>query len=217
MERTRTSIASAIIISIVLAIMLAGTASSAEAQVFASIDIERAFNDYEKKQKLDADIMAELKSLQSRLELRQTNELLSNTEVDELAALKAKDKPTEADKKRIADIEATSMAREKELQDLRQKTTPTDAEKTRLAALQDQIKQTDTELKAAAKQADTDWQKKRYELSKQVMDDVQAQVAAVAKAKGITMVFNKSAGETILVVFSANDITDEVLKRLNKK
>jgi Skp family chaperone for outer membrane proteins len=217
MGRTRISIAVVAVISLILGIILVSPALSAEAQVFATIDIEKAFNDYEKKQELDKQIVADLQAVQSKLELRQTNELLSKTEVDELSTLKAKAKPSDAETKRIAEIEAASMAREKELQDLRQKTTPSEAEKTRLAALQDQIKLTDAELKEAAKLADADWQKKRYELSKQVMDDVQTQVAAVAKAKGITMVFNKSVGETILVVFSTNDITEEVIKKLNKK
>jgi len=216
MGRTRISIAVTAIIGIVLSILMAAPARSAEAQVFATLDIERAFNDYTKKQDLDKQIMTDLQGLQSKLELRKTHELLSSTEFEELATLKAKVTPTDAEKKRIEELESASTQREQELQALRQKTTPTDAEKTRMAALQDQIKQTDTELKDAAKQADADWQKRRYELSKQVMDDVQAAVATVAKSKGITMVFNKSVGETVLVIFSTNDITDEVLKKLNK-
>lgn len=217
MGRTRTSIATAFVVGIILSILALIPASSAEAQVFASVDIEKAFNDYQKKQDLDKQIMADLQSLQLKFELRQTHELLSKTEFDELAALKAKPKPTEAETKRIGDLEAASSQLEQELQALRQKTTPTDAEKTRMAALQAQIKQTETEIKDGAKQAEADWQKRRYELSKQVMDDVQAAVAAVAKQKNFSMVFNKSVGEAVLVVYSANDITEEVLKRLNKK
>ncbi len=217
MGRTRTSIATAVAIGIILSILTVGPVFSAEPQVFASIDIERAFNDYQKKQDLDKQIMADLQALQAKFELRQTHQLLSKTEFDELAGLKAKPKPTEAETKRITELEAASSQREQELQTLRQKTTPTDAEKTRMAGLQDQIKQTETEIKDGAKQADADWQKRRYELSKQVMDDVQAAVGTIAKQKGITMVFNKAAGETVLVVYSANDITDEVVNKLNKK
>ncbi len=217
MGRTHTSIAAAVAVGIILSIFMIGPAFSAEAQVFATVDVEKAFNDYQKKQELDKQIMAELQALQSKGELRKTHEILSKAEFDELAALKAKPKPTDAEKKRIEELETASTDRQKELQDLRQKTAPTEQEKSRMTALQDQLKQTDLELREWGKQADADWQKRRVELSRQVMDDVQAAVSAVAKQKGITMVFNKSAGESILVVYSSLDITDEVLKRLNKK
>ncbi len=217
MGKTRTTAALVAAVAIILSIFMVAPALAADAQVFATVDIEKAFNDYTKKQDLDKQIMTDLQGLQSKLELRKTHEMLSSAEFEELATLKAKVKPTDAEKKRTEELEGASTARAQELQTLRQKTTPTDEEKNRMAALQSQVTQTGTELKDAAKQADTDWQKKRYDLSKQVMDDVQTQVAAVAKAKGITMVFNKSVGETVLVVFSANDITDEVLKKLNKK
>lgn len=216
MGRTRISIALVAIIGIVLSILTVAPARSAEAQVFAAIDLDKAFNDYTKKQDLDKQFQSEVQGIQSKLELRQTHSLLNTTEFEELSTLKAKVKPTDAEKKRIEELETSSTQRVQELQALRQKTTPTDAEKTRMAALQDQTKQTDAELKEIARQADADLQKRRYELSKQVMDEVQAAVAAVAKSKGITMVFNKSVGETVLVVFSTNDITDEVLKKLNK-
>ncbi|MBP6962881.1 MAG: OmpH family outer membrane protein [Armatimonadetes bacterium] len=217
MPRIRTIITvAAVAFCFALGIILTGPAVSAEAQVFASVDVEKAFNDYKKKQDLDKQVMAELQQLQSKLELRQTHPLLTKAEFDELAALKAKEKPTDAEKKRIETMEAMSTQKEKDLQALRQKTTPTDEEKASMAALQEVAKQTETELRDSAKQADTEWQAKRYELSKQVMEDVQAAVAAVAKQKNITMVFNKSAGETVLVVYSSNDITADVIARLNK-
>lgn len=216
MGKTRTSMAVVAMIGIILSILTVAPARSAEAQVFAAIDLDRAFDDYTKKQDLDKQFQSEVQGIQSKLELRQTHSLLSSTEFEELATLKAKVKPTDAEKKRIEELEGASTQRVQELEALRQTTTPTDAEKTRMAALQDQIKQTDAELKEIARQADADLQTRRYELSKQVMDDVQAAVAAVAKSKGITMVFNKSVGETVLVVFSTNDITDDVLKKLNK-
>ena len=53
MGRTHTSIAAAVAVGIILSIFMIGPAFSAEAQVFATVDVEKAFNDYQKKQELE--------------------------------------------------------------------------------------------------------------------------------------------------------------------
>ncbi len=48
------------------------------------------------------------------------------------------------------------------------------------------------------------------------MGEVEAAVAAVAKQKRLDIVFNKSLGELGFIIYSSVDITEDVLKKLNK-
>lgn len=196
----------------------AAPAADAKAgQLLGTVDVEQAFNGYEKKKQLEGELMTSYEQMRQRLELRNSNKLLTAAECGQLAELKLKAKPTDADAKKIEELTNLSKQREQEFQSLQQKAAPTDAEKTRLTQLQDQIKSTDAALKDDEVKYQEELNKKRVDLSVQIMQDVNTAVAAVAKEKGLSLVFNKSAGEPGLVIYSNLDITDDVLKKLNKK
>jgi Skp family chaperone for outer membrane proteins len=206
----------------VFAVALAGgMAFAADAKatgpVFAVVDVEKAFDGSEKKQTLEKELAAYLKGIEDWFQLRSTNKLLTPEEFTQLTELRNKPKQEEADKKKIDEFLALSKQREQEFQTLQQKQGATDAEKARLKELQDQITKTDASMQEEEKKRQVEWTNKKIELSKQVMADVEAAVADVAKEKGLTMVFNKAIGEPGLVVYANIEITDEVLKKVNKK
>jgi len=202
---------------ILLGALPVGPALAADAGGFGTVDVERAFNDYEKKQQLDKDLVAFVEQLRQKFDLRQTHKLLDKEEFDQLAELKQNATPTDADTEKIRELEELSTQREKELQALQQKTGPTDEEKARLIALQDQAKKSEAELTETQKQFEKDVTKRRFDFSKEVMGEVETAVAAVAKEKELAIVFNKSFGELGFIIYSSVDITDDVLKKLNKK
>jgi len=184
---------------------------------FGSVDIQRAFNEYDKKKQLDQELQQFGDQLTQRLDLRNANKLLTPDEFKQLADLKAKPKQTDAEQKKIEELLALSKQREQEFQALQQKQDSTDADKARLKELQEQIDKTDASLKEELARYRSEVAQKTVELSKQVVQDIEAVVASIAKEKGLAMVFAKSVGEYTFVVYSNVDITDEVLKRLNKK
>lgn len=206
---------------LVLGTLACGTAFAADAKtnapVFATVDVEQAFNNYEKKKQLEAQLMSMYDQAKQKLQLRGSNKLLTDVEFTEYANLKLKPNATDAEKKRTEELAALSKQREQEFQSLQQKPNPADTDKQRLSQLQDQLTKTDQSLKDDETKYDADLNKQRIDLSTQVMGDVNTAVAAVAKDKGVTMVFNKSIGEPGFVIYSNFDITDDVLKKLNKK
>lgn len=205
---------------IVLGALACGSVFAADAkttgQVFATVDFAKAFDGYEKKQRLAQEFDSQVLQANKRLELRNANKLLTTDEFNQYAEISAKPNPTDAEKKKIDEFASLSKQREQEFQSLQQKPGPTDADKARLAQLQDTIKKADAQIKEDTDKFKTDLGKQQDDLSQKLIQEVNTAVAAVAKEKGITMVFNK-AGEPGLVVFSQLDITDDVLKKLNKK
>ena len=208
-----------IIFGLFLSALASSLALAADAKpvTFGSVDVEKAFNGCEKKTQLEQDLAGQVAQLKQWYELKSSNKLLAPEEFKQLVDLKAKPNQNEADKKNIGELLALSKQRDGAFQALQQKSNLTDAEKTQLASLQEQVRQCDSSIAEEQGKRVEELGEKRVELSKQVMQEVEAAVVAVAKEKGLAMVFAKSVGEYTFVVYSNVDITDEVLKRLNKK
>jgi Skp family chaperone for outer membrane proteins len=220
--RKSLTIIAVLVSGLVLGVLATGSAAPAAdaksvLQVFGTVDVEQAFNGYGKKKQLEQELVTYYDQAKAKLELRQGNKLLADAEFTELADLKIKPKPVEADTKRIEELTNLSKQREQEFQALQQKVSPSDAEKARLNELQAQIKKAEAALKDDETKYQDDLNKKRVELSQQVMLEVNTVVAAVAKEKGLAIVFNKSASEPSMIIYSNLDITEDVLKKLNKK
>lgn len=184
---------------------------------FGTVDIERAFNEYDQKKQLDQQLMGLAQELSTKLDLRKNNRLLTKEEYDQLVALKAKPNPTADDTKKIDQILALSKDREQQLQALQQKQNPTSEDTAQIKRFQDQINAAAASFDADNKAYEVQFGKERVELSRKVMKEIETTVADIAKQKGLAMVFNKSYGEVSLVIYSSVDVTDEVLKKLNKK
>ncbi|HEY3298149.1 MAG TPA: OmpH family outer membrane protein [Armatimonadota bacterium] len=201
-------------VALVISAAVPGFAADAKsvAPVFASVDLEKLGASYDKGKQIEDQLMGLQAALQQKLQLRNANKMLGDAEFNQLMDLKTKAAPTPDDQKKMSDLLAVSTAREKELQSLQQKPNATDAEKSRMADLQAQADQGDAGLRQDQASYADQFQKKRDELQKQATQEVDLAISSVAKDKGITLVFSKG-----VVLYSNNDITDDVLKKLNKK
>lgn len=198
---------------IFLGLAAALTMTLASAQSYGVVDFARVINEAEVAKKN----LTELEQLQQRyntlLQNLQANLLLKDDERQELyGVITSATAPTEAQQKRVQDITALSQQRAQELATLRQKPAPSETEKLAL----DQYTQMETKsreaLQGLAQQLDAQLQDRLQKSRQEVRTQVKDAIAAVAKEKKITLVFDTEA-----VLFCDNDLTDEVIKRINKK
>jgi Skp family chaperone for outer membrane proteins len=181
------------------------------------VDIESVYGQSGLKSKLEGDLQSLKTQLEQKLELRNNNGLLSPDEFKQLADLTAKPSPTADDTKKIQELNKAEADREQDLTTLQQKQGATDAEKDRLKALTAQMAKA-AEVWKAEKDADEEsFRDKQIEMKKQAIQQIETEVTAVAKQKGLTLVLNKTNGDMVFVAYSSNDITDAVVQRMNKK
>lgn len=201
---------------LVLSAFVVNTYAIASPAVFGSVDMEAVFNEAPRKKDNEAKLQAMVAQIRQRIELRQANRLLTADEFNQLADLTAKADKTDADNARITELQNASKTKDQELQALEQKKDANDTDKARLQTLRDLYIASDQELKDSAAKYSEDIEKANIDLSNEVKADINKAVEAVAKEKGLSIVFNKTAGDAILIVYSSVDITDEVTKRLAK-
>lgn len=206
------------IIGLALGMLISNVALAAPADTLniASIDLDKVFDGYQKKTKLEEDLRSQARLIEQQLKLRDDNKLLTDDEFKQLAELQAKASPSAADKQNIERLLALSKERDQAFQTLQQKTELTDTEKAQLAEFQNRIKAVRAALQEELSKKDEELRNRQVELSKQIYTDIENVVAAIAKEKGLTLVLNKAANNIPFVIFAKVDITEETLKRLNK-
>lgn len=219
MSKSRIAILVVAVSLIICVLSLPGFAADSKsgAQVFASVDINKILTGYDKSKQIDDQLGGLQASLKQRLQLRLNNRMLTDGEYKQLADLKALPTASADDTKKINELLDRSATLEKEFQALQQKPNASDAEKARMAELQAQADKSNANGKEDEAAFSDQLQKKQEELVSGLKKDVENAVSAVAKEKGVTMVFSKSIAQYDFVIFSNNDISDDVLKKLNKK
>lgn len=197
------------LLGMLLAAFTAGTACAQSA--FGTVDVERAFNESQMKADLEKSLEAEVKQVTQWLQLRSANKLLTDDEFKQLFDLTVKPNASEEEKKKIEELQALSKQREATLQTLEHQTSVTDDEQKQLNDLRERAKSSQAAIDEELRTKDEQLGQKRVDLSKKVMQEVEAAVAAVAKEKKLTLVFSKQ-----YVIYSGTDITEDVIKRLKK-
>lgn len=208
------------IIAVLISVMMLatmGAVMAADPPNFAVADADRLFKEYTKRQQLYTEIEALKARLEKQLELRNANRLLTDQEFKQLTDLDAKAQKADADNNQIRSLLDTSKQRDQELQALQQKQDATEADTAKRTELETRLRNVNQSLQENKVKFEEDLNKQLIEANTQCTKDIEAAVAAEAKAKGFTMVFNKSFGAVEFVLYSTADITDDVLKRLNKK
>jgi len=208
------------LVAIGLCFSAIGAAWSAETKapiLLGTVDIDKAYQGYERSASIKNELQAAYEKAQLKLDLMKANKLLNSSEIDELLTLSTKPKQTDADKARIDALLAESKKRDEELQNLEQKKDATDEEKKRLQELTDQRKQAEEAYRKSYEQLQSELNAKEAQLLTSAKKDIVDAVAAVAKEKGIQIILNRSIGVNDFVIYSAVDITDDVIKKLNKK
>lgn len=196
----------------------AGSGSAVWAQnnaaaTFASVDMQRVLTESKARQQSAQEFGALQQNLQGvlrRLE-QGSARFLSDAEIRDLVRLYENQKPTDADKKRIGDLEQKGDLAAAQLRRLEQIASPDDAQRKQFADLnQSQQKGAETLQTVLG-----DYQKRLGEREREIQTKLEANIrtaiAQVAKEKGIVVVFPSQ-----VALYAANDITADVLKVLNK-
>jgi Skp family chaperone for outer membrane proteins len=196
-----------------------GSEPKGQIPVFASVDLDRAFNNYDKKKKADEELASFVDGLKTKFQLKQANPLLTADEFNQLSDLSSKASPTPDEKKKLDQLIAESNRRVQEFQSLQQKPNASDVEKAQLAKYQSEQNDTNNFLSDENKKGMDQINSKQADMMKSLLGDIDVAISDLAKDRGYTMVFNKAAvnGAPSVVLYSGVDITDDVLKKLNKK
>ena len=184
-------------------------AARAQAPTFGVVDLQKCIDESKANQQAAAEFEGFQKSLNGILGKLSTGGVayLTPAEIRELVGLYEKTQPTDADKKRVTELEGKAeqqvgaMKRLESTNPLsddqkKQLQTLTDAQQTGLQALQ--------EIQRAYQKRLED---KNAELSSRVTKTVREAIAKTAKEKGLTLVF---AADQVL--YAQVDITEDVLK-----
>ncbi len=176
------------------------------------VDVQKAFTEYNITKTSNAEITKQAAAFKLDLDTRSINKLMTEAEINELIKLKVKTPATDADKKRIDELEKLSKQRDEELNTLSNKTDPSEQERGRLRELRDLGNKNEASARTAADDYNQQLEKRQKELSDKITSDIQAAIAKVAQQKGLATVVDK-----IAVLYGGIDVTEDVIKVLNGK
>jgi len=189
-----------------------GIVLTTHAQAFGVVDYERVINEstfvktnLERLQALEARYRAALQTLQENI-------VLTNEERQELANLLLAEALNDDQRKRIDQLKQTAQQRAGELQQLRQKPQPTETEKAALERFTQMESVGREALQSLAQQLSQQLEQQLQQSREQVRKAVRETIAQVAKEKKLSLVFSTEA-----VLYAENDITSDVIKRLDER
>ncbi len=190
----------------------AAPAASAAAGQFGGVDLGRILSGYNKRADLDGQIQGLNQKLQSQFNAQQNSPLLTREQLTRLGVLVSKSPRTDAETAELTSLQQQAAASAQELTTLQQKANPTDADKARLTTLTTQLQAGQQALQEISASYTAQVQAEQDKLNTRLSDQVKVAIAAVAQQRGLVAVFSSQ-----YAVYTANDITDDVLKRLNGK
>lgn len=179
--------------------------------VFGSVDLAKILAGYKKKANLDQQIQALSQKLDAQFKQQVGSDMLTKEDQQALTALLSKPSLGDADRAQVTALQQKSAKDAQELAGLQQKQNPAAADTARLQALTQQRQVGQQSLQDAADAYKAQVQAEQERLSAQLSATVRTAIGEVAKDRGLMMVFDAQ-----ITVYSANDISDDVLKRLNK-
>jgi Skp family chaperone for outer membrane proteins len=179
--------------------------------IFGSVDINQLQEHSTRKTKYDTDLHAMADRLDATFKQQAQSLMLSNADQTELGTLLNNPHPTDADRAQITALETKASQAADQLIALQQKKDPTPADTAQLGMLTDM----NNNGQRALQDIGAGYQAQLKTLSdndnKAFTQAVKDAIAAVAREHGLTMVFTSD-----VAVFTTNDITDDVVKRINK-
>ncbi len=193
-------------------LMMAALFTLAHAQTVGMVDFERVVNESQ----LTQDSLRELQTLQQRYQQAfqslQESLILTDEERQELTQLLLQPNLNDNQKKRVDALKATARQRADELQSLRQKANPTETEKAALERFTQMEARSREALQLLSQQWGQEFNQQAEARRSQVQKRIREVIAQVAKEKKVQVVFSAD-----MVLYCENDLTDEVIKRLNAK
>jgi len=200
------------IVAAALAGGIAGMGFQNTTEKTGTVDMAKVFNDsdYAKKQTDSLRTMGQAR--QGVLEFIRQNEHLKPEDATKFHDLSIKADPTANDKADIERIKKDAITVEMRFSTLSTKDKPTQAEVTELEDLNRRKEAVEAMLGKWGQDFSTELQTKQEGLRNDTLEKVKDAVAQVAKQQGYTMVFVQDVAP-----YSANDLTPDALKVMNKK
>jgi outer membrane protein len=194
-----------------IAILSAG-AWAQGASAFGMVDLKRVVDEYDQRKTLESQLQQLRDQMRAKLQWRANNLLLEEAEISEYENLASITNPTQEQRQRMQQLEQKSRQLNEELSQLRQKNPPTEQEAQRinqLTAIENRNRELLIQLQD---QFEQQLNARRDEMINQMLQDIRKAVAAVAQEKKLLVVFDSTQ-----VLYAANDITNDVIRRLNRK
>ena len=186
-------------------------AAATGAMVFGSVDLDKIIAGYGKKAAYDQQVQDLNTKLDAQFKQQVNYDMLTKSQQTQLTALLSKSGATSQDQASITALQAQSTKDAQELTTLQQKPSPTADDQTRLTALTQQHQAGQQALKDVADGYTAQVTARQQQLSTELSNTVREAITTIAKEKGLSMVFTSQ-----VAIYSTNDITEDVLKRLNK-
>ncbi len=186
-------------------------AAPAGMPTFGSVDIAKLQTQSTKKAKYDTDLKALADRLDTAFKKQAASIMLSKAEQTELGGLLSKANPTGADQARTAALQGQAARTAQDLADLQQAKAPTPADTARLATLTGQYQAGQAALQEIGDGYQAQLKKLSDQDNTEFTQSVKEAIAAVAQQRGLSVVFTSD-----IAVYTTNDITEDVVKRINK-
>jgi outer membrane protein len=197
-----------------------GTGAEEKKAKVGVLDMDRLFNEYLEYQKANRDFnkyREELINLyKALLNQRRQHILLTREEWDELEVLLRKgNEMSDADKKRVQQLQGETQKRAQELNALQGKENLTEAEQARKKELTDKqsagMRELDERNNEFERQIAEKLRVRDNEVSPVLRKKIDDMIARIAQENQLDIVFTKES-----VLFGGLDITEQVVKELNK-
>lgn len=185
-------------------------AGDARAQ-FASVDLQKVFNEYKLRQTRSGEIQTLGQGLDRVLQQLSTVPLLSDAELKELAGLYEKPAPADAEKTRITALTTKAQTLSDEFGRLQNVAAPNDQQKARLSELTEARRRGGELMNTLQQEYQQRLSERQAQLSQEIQQNMRTAIAKVAADKGLAVVFDSA-----VAVYTANDITSDVVKQLNR-
>lgn len=222
----------------VLLLCLSLLLPSAMAEGIGYVDLEKVLNSFTNARELQNQFQELANNLQQIVNLHMSNFMLTSQERAEFKQLITKTNLTDSEKQRLQELEKLSTDRQKELQELENLKNLSDAQKQRLSELQSIRDTASKDIEAITKEYNEQLNQKYQELTSKMENDIKSKlaklgitvkegsnedltsyikqavdkaIADVAKANNLSLVLSSQ-----VVLFGGVDITDKVIKALNK-
>jgi Skp family chaperone for outer membrane proteins len=180
---------------------------------FGSVDVQRVYQESKSRQRDAAELQQMVVSLRAVIQKMQdyAARFLSDAEIKEMAALYEKKMPTDAEKKRLTQLEDAAAAKGARKRQLENTTAPTADESKQFAALDEAEKKGAQSLKSLGEEFGRRVDTREVELNNKTLGEIKAIITKIAQEKGLAVVYDSTTA-----IYTANDITEEVIKQLNK-
>lgn len=193
--------------------LLAASGFQGGTEKFAVVDMNAVMNNSKRGQDTKTFLQADYRQRTGVLEFLSTNDVATEDQAQKLSQLSLKANPTDADKAAVEALKDEIKKAGKDFNDLNLKSNPTADDRTKLEALNARRNALKEKIiPELQKQFDDDFNKLNHDKQGELLDAAKAAVKEVASKKGFTVVFESS-----VVMFAANDLTDDAIKAMNAK